>query len=258
MKNLAKLGLAGALALGGSMAAQAAVQIPGSYGPAGDLFLFANVYSGSTLVNSYVGDTGVAVSGSVGAHTFLASSDANLNTLLTQAQAGGNTIVWMLAGGWGQAGTGNPYEVTSASSLAAIHTPNGVLLGNGGQQLSARLNFLFPAASTANSVLMANTSSLNGTLFNPGATVADISNWGNATGNVTTTGLGTSAGLYLMTGGNGSTLTGTFTAESFNAVLSATGLSISSTAVPLPAAAWLLGSGLLGLAGVARRKSVAA
>jgi hypothetical protein len=27
------------------------------------------------------------------------------------------------------------------------------------------------------------------------------------------------------------------------------------TAVPLPAAVWLLGSGLLGLAGVARRKS---
>jgi hypothetical protein len=30
-----------------------------------------------------------------------------------------------------------------------------------------------------------------------------------------------------------------------------------STAVPLPAAIWLLGSGLLGLAGVGRRKTLA-
>jgi hypothetical protein len=41
--------------------------------------------------------------------------------------------------------------------------------------------------------------------------------------------------------------------------LSAAGLTLtgSGSAVPLPAAVWLFGSGLLGLAGVARRKAKA-
>ena len=44
-----------------------------------------------------------------------------------------------------------------------------------------------------------------------------------------------------------------------NVTLTAAGLVFSTTApVPLPAAIWLLGSGLLGLFGIGRRKAIAA
>jgi hypothetical protein len=66
------------------------------------------------------------------------------------------------------------------------------------------------------------------------------------------------ANLYYVTAGTGgkSTTKVSYTVAD-TATLSAAGLAIASATsvtTPLPAAVWLLGSGLLGLTGVARRK----
>jgi hypothetical protein len=70
---------------------------------------------------------------------------------------------------------------------------------------------------------------------------------------------GVTENLYYVTGNGAApptkvayTLEGTATLSSAGLVLKGNG-----SPVPLPAAVWLFGSGLLGLAGVARRKSKA-
>ena len=70
--------------------------------------------------------------------------------------------------------------------------------------------------------------------------------------------LGTTANLYYMTGGGGIASKTTNVLEA-TASLSSSGLTLTGGTVttPLPAAVWLFGSGLLGLAGVARRKGKA-
>ena len=51
---------------------------------------------------------------------------------------------------------------------------------------------------------------------------------------------------------------GTNVSSAGTVTLNSSGLSFATNAVPLPPALWLLGSGLLGLAGISRRKPVAA
>src|SRR5262249_26817681 len=109
------------------------------------------------------------------------------------------------------------------------------------------------ANPTATFLVTNDNSILSGTGFNPLATAADASNWfGNSNGNVSTVGLGTAATVYHTVAANiGGTTPETLT-PLFTATLTAAGLSFAPlAAVPIPAALWLLGSGLLGLAGVA-------
>jgi hypothetical protein len=67
--------------------------------------------------------------------------------------------------------------------------------------------------------------------------------------------------LYAFTASsNGGGAQATYT-QKYDVSLTSSGLTFSlaggGAPVPVPAAVWLLGSGLLGLAGVARRKSAA-
>jgi hypothetical protein len=110
---------------------------------------------------------------------------------------------------------------------------------------------------SANSVVGASAATAG--IYDANATGAAAWNWyfnGPVNGVI---GLDTPAFLYGVTG-NGATLTNVQTYQLATVTLAANGTltAVGNTppsAVPLPAAVWLLGSGLLGLAGVGRRKA---
>jgi hypothetical protein len=86
--------------------------------------------------------------------------------------------------------------------------------------------------------------------------------YGNGLNNVST--LGSSANLYMLatnggaTGTAGTNLTQAAVFQFASLTLNASGDLVGVSSVPLPAAVWLFGSGLLGLAGIGRRRSVTA
>jgi hypothetical protein len=265
MKNLVKLGVAGSLALGAAVTAHASIVVPSSSGSTGDVILFADVFNGTTLVNAYAGDTGVTVDsiggGTRPTGTFL---DSNLSTFLASATAG-TTVIWALEGGGGHAGPA-PYLVSTASAAQVATNPKlpfgnqtGSTLQSWGGGLASQLgniNGLINGPGT--SITINNDTQASGTGFNPFALGADVSNWYGGTTPISTSGLGTSANFYLVSAASQAVGATAAQTELFTATLSASGLTFANlTAVPIPAAVWLLGSGLLGFAGVMRRKSTA-
>lgn len=261
MNNLIKMGVAASLAMG-SLAAHANIAIPTTSGNPGDAVLFADVFNGSTLVKTYAGDTGISVnslqSGTVPTGTFL---DANLATFLAAA-APGTTVDWLLVGAGGNTGAAPVGVTTSGSGLVGIRTQNGSSLNSWNVELVGifnNINGLIGASATptANSWVGNNDSIASGNGFAPFGTTNDASNLGGNTGQVATAGLGTVT-LYGLSAADQNLFTTVKISPEMTATLSTSGLSFSQiTAVPVPAAVWLLGSGLLGLAGVARRKSAA-
>jgi hypothetical protein len=262
MNNLIKFSVAAALATG-SVAANAQITVGGSSSD-GDAILFADIFNGTTLVSAYAGDIGATVD-SLGAGTVPTTfDDANLQSFLATAAANPTDTVYWVVGGAGNV-SNHPVAVTSAPTAGSIGTENGLSLKGWSTELGNLANNIntgiaASATPTAASWLTTNSSTLSGTGFNGlQATAPDLANWGQNSGNVTTTGIGgTAVDLYKETAsGIKGTNPGTETAV-LAVSLTSGGLVFSSlTPVPVPAAVWLLGSGLLGLAGVARRKSTA-
>jgi hypothetical protein len=266
MNNLIKLSAAGSLALAG-VAAHATVAIPNSTNVSGDVLLYAAIYNGSTVVDGYFGDTGVSVDSVVGGTkpgNFASSSDANLATFLGEATAG-TTIMWSVIGGGAKPSDGTAEFVTTTSGGINASISQNTLAG-WVQGLAQNLGTINGSVLTSggNTAHTTDLSQLDGIGYNPAGTSNDATNWfgGNQNNFITSAGGGTSFGsttLYTVTasevGGGGSLATskGVYTVS-----LTSTGLTYTAiSSVPLPAAVWLLGSGLLGLAGVARRKIAA-
>jgi hypothetical protein len=172
----------------------------------------------------------------------------------------------LAAAGTASAATVATYNASSATTISGIASGSGTATGTASLDDSGVLTLL-----------------LNGTTVVTGFT--------NTTNGSTTTFNGSySAGTFTPTGGsmlvtscvdnggavNGCTFAGTGTVTNFittsgsvnlssgsiNITATATGANVATTytlsdgvaAVPVPAAAWLFGSGLLGLAGTARRR----
>jgi hypothetical protein len=265
MNSLAKIGVASALALGYATAHAGAV-IPSSSNP-GDVFLFADVISGGQVIGAFAADTTVSVNGATGVSGSLTNgqtiygSTANLASLIALGSQAGNTIQWAVMGGGGQPTTNTLNFVTTDTNSSL-----GTLTGRKGGNLGAWVTGL---GNTSN--LLSNNSGVNADVFaasangaagwDPTILQSNASNWYSNGPTNLVNGLGTSATLFGVTGDSVISTNLVKTSVLGNVTLTAAGLvftSATTAPVPLPAAIWLLGSGLLGLFGIGRRKAIAA
>jgi hypothetical protein len=286
MKKLVGFAIAGAM-VAGFQTAEAQPTIPSSGNT--DLWLFvSNQTAGTTLAV----DTGVTVSSLLSSYTNNAVLQAvNDSFSKTEAQLsstgalatylGSGTLEWAVEGvNWptGLTSTGSSANQAAGGAVGILSAPAAAGSAVAGYGLSGLLTWASGFNKDQSYVINGNGGSVTG--YTAGGTVYTFANGNNITGNVwggtpggvgagsvteygtgpSQTGIapGTSETLYAITGNNG---TGTVQSYILGTLAFASGnltLTAPTAPVPLPAAVWLFGSGLLGLVGVGRRRSIAA
>jgi hypothetical protein len=256
MKAILKIGAAGVLALSYASAHAGITGSKSSTTP-GDLLLYAEVLNSSgSVLGFYVGDTEIQVGGlstglpAVQKNLIQVAGDTNLSNLLNLA----GTVEWAVQGGG--------YDSSFNASILTTVTPGNLpqLQSRSNASVGFMINGISGNINNVLNGLVGSGTSYEGTTtthWDASASTtllpsANMEFWVNNGTQTAQTGFGT-ATLYSATApaAGGYTVTGVG-----NVTLSATGLSFTPNAVPLPAAIWLLGSGLLGLVGVGRRKAV--
>jgi hypothetical protein len=183
------------------------------------------------------------------------STDANLQSFLTSA--GSDALSWgIIAGAYTASGAQNrpigaARLIATSSNLAAVTVVPEASITTG---MSTGLN---NDVTSLNAILGAASSTASGVFGTSASTDPGLTFYGSGLQQLGFA-PGTSTTLYGFTG-NGAAAGAGYAynlgtvAFSANDVLTFTGN--GGSPVPLPAAAWLLASGLLGLAGVSRRRS---
>jgi hypothetical protein len=286
---LAQLALA-AVAAAGAAQAQTVPVNDGGAGSNGDLFL---IVEDTTAQTAYVQDMGITtasiVSGSNMNSAVAGASAGTLNhslsfsysealdgALQTQLSTHStDSYTWEVIAG--STAATNAYLATSAATLVpntynSTFYSNGITRNNQGQLVNDIDNwtllattFAFEPAgyvpASASFIGFTNQSGQPGTPSNTG-----VETWyGNGSIVPTLTlnkGASSSTGFYLVSADdNGASPAGAadiFQLGTVTLNAATNQLVFAPSAVPLPAAVWLLGSGLVGLAGVARRRRLAA
>jgi hypothetical protein len=183
------------------------------------------------------------------------TADAALTTFLAQNGGHDSFSFGILAAGSGTGGAtkqvpgASVVEFTSPQSIAAsnLNVPSGTTIASLVTSVSASVN-------TINSVIGTAKSGDVSSQFSPSSPEFDL----YAASITGVSALGTDMNLYAMTPDNTKATAGQlYTAGLVTMTADGTLEEVGNTSpVPLPAAVWLLGSGLLGLAGVGRRRSV--
>lgn len=275
MKNAIRLAIASTTLLGAALAhAQASLPSSGT----SDLFLF--VENTSTKV-TFIEDTGISISSlmpstltagqlqSEPSVTINTSGSSATSALASFIASAGSNLIWGVEGTQ-QATSGKAYKPGVIEGLTDSVSGAGVIGGlvqtnlqsweNGFNQDAGIMNSDGLAANgyiTATADNAVTGSVWNGTSGNVGGS-GDLYGTG-ASDVVSGTGASNVTTLYGVTGGASASAT-TYSYILGQLELTASGVLEtvgSSSTVPLPAAVWLFGSGLLGLAGVGRRRSSA-
>jgi len=276
MKTMTKVVVSGAVLAAASVAAHAStVPVPAPSTDASELiFVVKNTSTGATYdlvlnqtvgntAGSYFNTTDATTAGPVqgttlgtifgdGSFSVALSGDSALQSFLTSA---GSNVQWGIYGG-AFTGTIASQRETRGNSLVVTTGTNSSVLALAES----------PIGSTITNDLGTDIKGLNGGTFDSfnGVTNGFMASSGTANQNFNLYGtgvaqaasaLGSTLTLYGITG-NGTAsgqalgyLLGTVTFD--GSTLSFTG---ETAAVPIPAAGWLLGSGLLGLLGIGRRR----
>jgi hypothetical protein len=282
MKNLIRFSVAGAL-MAGYVTAQAQ-SLPSSGNS--DLWLFVSDQAAGT---TFAEDTGMSLSSIAPTSSFAASGtstvlstaisanfnmgpSATLTSYIDAANTAGQKLEWAVEGiqfpgtvtGTGYKKPGGIVGITDNPASQAVTTsglfvaPNMESWGNGFQQDVSYLAGTY-------------TSGIKGQVYALSAGSSTGQVWGAGTGGIAGStdlygqgpdtagnGLGTALNLYALTGNGTNGQVQSYLLGN-NLTLSSTGtLSVGKTTVPLPAAVWLFGSGLLGLLGVGRRRALSA
>jgi hypothetical protein len=270
MKNLVRFAAAATLAAGYAASASAQIANQPSTGVS-DLWLFVSDPGAS---ETFAVDTGISVN-SVEPSSFSASAKANTNTVSTSAFSFSSTalasfissstdptkLTWAVeATQYNLSGNDAGANDNTLGSVVGVASSTGLVthvtgmpftnLGTWATAFEDDVEFL----PSSNGIVPWSTTPVWGSAAgtNPGSTNtygAGIDQSGVA--------VGSSASLYLLTGNQ--TVNGTASYSLGNVTLTdANGVATVSNAVapvPVPAAVWLFGSGLLGLIGVGRRRA---
>ncbi len=258
MKHQLKI-LAAALAVVAAMPASAALIADGTTGD-GNLFLTA---WDSVAQRSYTLNLGITESAFTGTSNLSFTPDANMLTFLagvTPANVNWNVVALDTTPN-GVVTVGGNYNIFSTAAAAPTGSAapgNSNLLNAGGtaNTFIGAVNLLIPSSPGGNSIDHVSTGATD-TAYALGGQFG--ANFGSKFAFSNTGVLDQSLNFYDFASTTGSNLTkATITPFAGQWDLASNGtLSFASTsAVPLPAAAWLFGSGLVGLVGVSRRKSV--
>jgi hypothetical protein len=270
MKNAIRLALAGSALLGCAVSHAASAPLPSS--GTSDLWLFVTDTSKN---ETFAEDTGISIA-SLGPATYtsgasLASSpvtidlppSAALSSFLT-TNAGDN-LFWGVQGdvqSATKAAVAGHNIIIQSNPLPAANT-GGIGYGSftninaGMNQDEAYMAATVTQGGSAVFNLASGTTTGNAWGVGPGNIAGSVDLYGQGANGENTLGASSPEGLYLITGASSTTAITSYVLSTTLELVNGT-LETSSSSVPIPAAIWLLGSGLLGLAGVGRRRAASA
>jgi hypothetical protein len=278
MKMTIRSAVIAALGVVGATAANAAnISVPAPSTGNSNLLLFVTDASNHTtytrvlsqLVTGPTGEFTYAGGGTEGAittytgdanFTVNTGADSTLTSFISTANTAGDTLDWgIIAGAYTAptSTTGNAIAIaTTSDGDGSIVTVTNAALSNTmlsntaglGKDLSSSKLTGKPQDAFGNATnqgifgTSSSQSQTNLTFYGAGVDMAGLA-------------LGASSTLYAMTAGTVNNVLG-FNLGKVTLSLDGTSLTfVGNSAVPLPAAVWLLGSGLVGLAGIGRRRA---
>ncbi len=278
MKTILGLAIAGALLSAG--AANATVIADPSTG-VGDLILFVQ---DTVTKQTYARDTGITLDSLFSKATITAnqpySGTVNLNNLsipslgpdanLTQfiTSAGAHTLQWAVeAANWTGASGAQQRPVAHMRVLttAGVSDPTLVTAAGLSTQMTnfktdvQNLNGFGQIGATGSTLETGVVATSGDGVWGTGAGVNGNQNWYGATPDTTGVLTGANQSFYGLTGnGSGGGRVQSYLLGTLTLTANGTLQSVGAAPVPLPAAVWLLGSGILGLFGVGRRRTATA
>lgn len=277
MKKVVQFAVATAAVIGATSVQAAPSAVVSS--TSADLYLFVQ---NTATKQTFVEDTGIAINTLVPAGSVLPSGSTVVGGVITKALATNQTVAGntALANFIAAAGSNIQYTVEagedpgaatagkcgSPGSCITIDANNSSAANNAQQTLSSVVNWLTGLETDSNtytaaglqvggSIVLASSAGAWGNTLGGGA--GSTNQYGNGP-NSAGIAVGTAENVYAYTSNGGAGNAQSYSLGqallASDGTLTIEGSAGTTSAVPLPAGVWLIGSGLLGLAGIGRRR----